>query len=52
MNQMINEIHELEPAPGFSKVMVPGEPEQIKEQAQLQGGVAITESVYRYLNRK
>ncbi|UCZ53861.1 ureidoglycolate dehydrogenase [Bacillus shivajii] len=49
MDQMIDEIHEVEPAEGFDKVLVPGEPEQLKEEKALNEGVSITKSVYEYL---
>ncbi|RSK55175.1 ureidoglycolate dehydrogenase [Bacillus canaveralius] len=51
MDQMINEIHETQPAEGFSKVMVPGEPEQLKEEARLRDGIPVTETVYNYLSQ-
>ncbi|MBE6185232.1 ureidoglycolate dehydrogenase [Heyndrickxia ginsengihumi] len=49
MDQMIDEIHEIPPAEGFNKVLVPGEPELLKEQHYLQNGVPIPESVHHYL---
>lgn len=49
MDQMINEVHDVKPAEGFNKVMVPGEPEQLREEARLVEGVPVTESVYNYL---
>ncbi|QOY38204.1 ureidoglycolate dehydrogenase [Anaerobacillus isosaccharinicus] len=52
MDRMIDEIHELEPAKGFRNVMVPGEPEQLKEEMALKTGVPITENVYQYLVSK
>ncbi len=52
MDQMIDEIHDLEPAEGFSKVLVPGEPEQMKEEKALSEGVYVTKSVYDYLTNE
>ena len=49
IDQMIDEIHEVSPAEGFDKVLVPGEPEQLKEQRYLKNGIPIPESVHRYL---
>ncbi|MFP7225748.1 ureidoglycolate dehydrogenase [Priestia filamentosa] len=52
MDQMIKELHEITPAEGFSKVMVPGEPEQVKEEMRLREGVPVTETVYDYLSKE
>jgi ureidoglycolate dehydrogenase (NAD+) len=49
MDQMINEIHGTEPAEGFDKVMVPGEPEQLREEERRQSGIPVTETIYQYL---
>ncbi|MBM7573584.1 ureidoglycolate dehydrogenase [Aquibacillus albus] len=49
IDQMINEIHESQPAQGFNKVMVPGEPEQLREADRLKEGIPVTETVYNYL---
>ncbi|RYL88113.1 ureidoglycolate dehydrogenase [Sporolactobacillus sp. THM7-4] len=49
MDQMIDEIHEAPPAKGYTRVMVPGEPEQVKEDKYLTEGIPVTESVYNYL---
>ncbi|MGO4890440.1 ureidoglycolate dehydrogenase [Anaerobacillus sp. MEB173] len=49
MDQMIKEIHRVKPASGFNKVMVPGEPEQLKEEISLKSGVSVTDTVYQYL---
>lgn len=49
MDQMIDEIHGVEPAEGFNKVLVPGEPEQLKEEQALKEGVTVTKTVYDYL---
>ncbi|KIL51916.1 hypothetical protein KP78_02860 [Jeotgalibacillus soli] len=49
MDNMINELHEAQPAEGFSKVMVPGEPEQLREEERRVNGVPITKSIYQYL---
>ncbi|PLS17710.1 ureidoglycolate dehydrogenase [Bacillus sp. M6-12] len=52
MDQMIEEIHASQPAEGFTKVMVPGEPEQLKEEARLKDGVPVTQTVYDYLTQE
>jgi ureidoglycolate dehydrogenase (NAD+) len=49
IDQMIDEIHELPPAPGFDKVMVPGEPEQLQEKRRNENGIPLPESVYEFL---
>ncbi|WP_088104864.1 ureidoglycolate dehydrogenase [Halalkalibacter urbisdiaboli] len=49
MDSIINELHESEPAEGFEKVMVPGEPEQLKEELAKKEGVAVSKNVYEYL---
>ncbi|MED1469173.1 ureidoglycolate dehydrogenase [Bacillus salipaludis] len=49
MDQMIDEIHEAEPAAGFNKVMVPGEPEQLSEERRLKDGIPVPKSIYDYL---
>lgn len=49
MDQLIRELHEQEPAEGFDEVLVPGEPEQSKEEIAHIEGVSVTQSVYEYL---
>ncbi|WP_202080222.1 ureidoglycolate dehydrogenase [Caldalkalibacillus salinus] len=49
MDQMIDDIHQVEPAKGFEKVLVPGEPEQLKEEQALREGVTITKTINDYL---
>lgn len=51
MDQMINELHETAPAENFSKVMVPGEPEQLREEARLEEGIPVAETIYNYLTQ-
>ncbi|WP_206918536.1 ureidoglycolate dehydrogenase [Alicyclobacillus suci] len=51
IDQMIAEIHEHPVAPGFDRVLVQGEPEQIKEDRYLKSGIPIATSVYAYLTR-
>lgn len=51
MDQMIDEIHQVKPAEGFERVMVPGEPEQLKEARHLSEGVPVPENVYSYLTK-
>jgi ureidoglycolate dehydrogenase (NAD+) len=52
MDQMIDEIHASQPAQGFDSVMVPGEPEQLREDDRLVNGVPVTQTVYDYLSQK
>jgi ureidoglycolate dehydrogenase (NAD+) len=52
MDRMIDEIHEIQPATGFNKVMVPGEPEQLREEERIVNGVPITQTVYNYLTQE
>lgn len=49
MDQMINEIHQIKPAEGFQKVLVPGEPEQNLQKKRLKEGIPIPASLYDYL---
>lgn len=50
MDKMIREIHALRPRKGFSKVLVPGEPENIIEEKRLSEGIPLPDSVWEYLN--
>jgi ureidoglycolate dehydrogenase (NAD+) len=49
MDQMIDEIHAAQPMEGLERVMVPGEPEQLREDARMEQGIPVTESIYAYL---
>ncbi|MGP4059540.1 ureidoglycolate dehydrogenase [Halobacillus sp. H74] len=49
IDKMIDELHAVKPAEGFPSVMVPGEPEQLKEEARRQEGIPIPQSIYNYL---
>jgi ureidoglycolate dehydrogenase (NAD+) len=49
VDQLIEEMHQLKPAEGFSSVMVPGEPETMNERIRLIEGIPVPESIYRYL---
>lgn len=49
IDQMIDELHNLKPAEGFKSVMVPGEPEQLKEKERRINGIPVPESIYEYL---
>jgi ureidoglycolate dehydrogenase (NAD+) len=46
---MIDELHHVEPAQGFSHVLVPGEIEQRNEDANREKGITIASTVYEYL---
>jgi ureidoglycolate dehydrogenase (NAD+) len=50
INQMIEDIHGMPPAPGFNRVLLPGEPEYLREQQRRQDGIPITEELYNYLS--
>ncbi|PLR76770.1 ureidoglycolate dehydrogenase [Bacillus sp. V3-13] len=49
IEQMTNEIHEMDPANGFGKVMVPGEPENLREEANSKEGIPLKKSLYGFL---
>ncbi|WP_392454581.1 ureidoglycolate dehydrogenase [Chryseomicrobium aureum] len=49
MDQMMDELRQVEPAAGFSQVLVPGEIEQQNEERSLQEGITIASSVYKFL---
>lgn len=49
MDTMISELHNVQPAENFKQVMAPGEPEQLKEEARIEDGIPIAESIYNYL---
>ncbi|RSD27025.1 ureidoglycolate dehydrogenase [Mesobacillus subterraneus] len=51
MDQMMAEIRQSEPAPGFSQVFVPGEIEQMNEERNLQNGITIASTVYEFLKK-
>ncbi|MBT2605706.1 ureidoglycolate dehydrogenase [Bacillus sp. ISL-53] len=51
MDQMIEELKQVEPAPGFDRVYVPGEIEQINEEKNLKQGITIASSVYEFLTK-
>ncbi|PLS18642.1 ureidoglycolate dehydrogenase [Bacillus sp. M6-12] len=50
MDRMIQEIHALKPANGFTRVLVPGEPESLSEEKRLNNGIPIPESVWQFLS--
>jgi ureidoglycolate dehydrogenase (NAD+) len=51
MDHMIEELQQVEPAPGFERVYVPGEIEQINEEKNLKQGITIASSVYEFLTK-
>lgn len=51
VDQMISELHDVSPAENFKQVMVPGEPEQLREEARLKDGIPVAESIYNYLTQ-
>jgi ureidoglycolate dehydrogenase (NAD+) len=46
IDQMIDEIHAIPPASGFERVMVPGEPEQLREVHHSQYGISLPMNIY------
>jgi len=46
---MIDEIHAVPPAEGFEQVMVPGEPERLKEAYRTVSGIPLTRDIYEFL---
>lgn len=52
MDKMIDELHEVPPAPGVSQVLVPGELEQRHYDYNLKNGISIVSTVYEYLTGK
>ncbi len=51
MDRMIKEIHELQPARGFERVLVPGEPEFLQEERRLVEGIPLPQSIWNYLSK-
>ncbi|WP_078382057.1 ureidoglycolate dehydrogenase [Sutcliffiella halmapala] len=51
MDQMMEELRNVPPAPGFSQVFVPGEIEQLNEEKNLEEGISIATTVYEYLKK-
>jgi len=49
MDALVDQLHEAAPGPGFEKVLVPGDPELMNQQAALQDGVTVVSSIYEYL---
>jgi ureidoglycolate dehydrogenase (NAD+) len=49
MDQMMDELRQVPPAPEFSKVLVPGDIEQMQVEKNLRDGITIARSVYHYL---
>jgi ureidoglycolate dehydrogenase (NAD+) len=49
IDQLIDELHQLQPAPGHQSVLVPGEPEQLREIDRLKYGIPVPESTYTFL---
>lgn len=49
MDRMMKEVREVEPAEGFSGVLVPGEIEQKNEERSLAEGIRIAATTYDYL---
>ncbi|KWW22526.1 ureidoglycolate dehydrogenase [Peribacillus simplex] len=52
MDRMIEELQQVEPAPGFDRVYVPGEIEQINEEKNIKEGITIASTVYEFLTKQ
>lgn len=50
IRRMVDELHAVPPAPGFQQVMVPGEPECLKEVNRLHNGIPISAASFAFLN--
>jgi len=51
MDRMLEELQQVPPAPGFDRVYVPGEIEQLHEERNLEQGITIASSVYEFLKK-
>ncbi|WP_276918113.1 ureidoglycolate dehydrogenase [Aneurinibacillus aneurinilyticus] len=51
MDRMMMELQSVEPAPGFDRVYVPGEIEQLHEERNRVEGISIALSVYEFLTK-
>ncbi|MFJ7682462.1 ureidoglycolate dehydrogenase [Peribacillus butanolivorans] len=51
MDRMIEELQQVQPSPGFDRVYVPGEIEQLHEERNLVQGITIASSVYEFLTK-
>jgi ureidoglycolate dehydrogenase (NAD+) len=51
VQQVIDELHDQPVAPGFEKVLVPGEIEDRQMQCSIREGVVVQKSVFDYLSR-
>lgn len=49
MTTMVSEIHQVQPADGFSGVLAPGEPEYLKEQQRRESGIQIDDFIWNDL---
>lgn len=52
ITQMVNELHEIKPAPGFDQVLVPGENSEKKYQEYKKTGIPVPRNIYDYLTNK
>ncbi|MFJ7753787.1 ureidoglycolate dehydrogenase [Peribacillus muralis] len=51
MDRMMEGLQQVEPAPGFDRVYIPGEIEQINEEKNLKEGITIASTVYEFLTK-
>lgn len=49
MSTLMNDINNVKPAPGFDRVLFPGQSSAIREADQLANGVNVVEDIYNYL---
>ncbi|WP_059105356.1 ureidoglycolate dehydrogenase [Shouchella shacheensis] len=50
IDRMVREIRSVPPAPGFERVMVPGEPEALEEEKRKREGIPLPDGVWAYLS--
>lgn len=49
MDAMVDDLHAQPPGPGFEQVYAPGEPEIMREKANLESGVPVVDTIYNWL---
>ncbi|SDN05577.1 ureidoglycolate dehydrogenase (NAD+) [Fictibacillus solisalsi] len=52
MDAMMEELQQVPPAPGFDRVYVPGEIEQLHEERNVKNGITIAQPVYEFLKSR
>jgi len=49
VTQMVDELHQIPTAEGFAKVLVPGEPEYLKERERKKNGIPLEDHLWEEL---